>query len=376
MKIGIGPYIGGVVVAVVGAFIILGTFKAPVTESVQHGYRGTGMDLIYHRAELANARADNGIPASIPASQPSGTKASTVYKNLKVLGDVDITEFGRIMASLSTWVAPTQSCNYCHSADGNFASDDLYTKKVARRMLQMTRHINADWQTHVGKTGVTCYTCHRGQPVPSYVWYSNPGPAAGMGIASAIAGDTALPNDPFSLYLANSNEIRVVSKAVLPGTDQQSIKQAEGTYALMMHFSNALGVNCTFCHNTRSFTSWDQSTPQRGTAWYGIRMVRDLNANFLGSLKGVFPTARLGPHGDVPKVDCMTCHQGVYKPLLGAQMAKDYPELLDTKDAESVAAAPSPDDAPAAAPAPTPAPTAPAAPAPAPAAPAPPAPKP
>jgi photosynthetic reaction center cytochrome c subunit len=347
MKIGIGTYIGGAVAVVAGAFIVFGTFKPPSTVSVQHGYRGTGMDLVYHRAELATKVAENGLPDAIPPSDPSGQKAGTIYKNLKVLGDVDITEFGRIMASMSAWVAPTQSCNYCHSADGNFASDALYTKKVARRMLQMTRHINADWQTHVAKTGVTCYTCHRGQPVPSYVWFNNPGPASGMGIASAVAGDTALPNDPFTPYLENPSEIRVVSKVVLPGTDHQSIKQTEGTYALMMHFSNALGVNCTFCHNTRSFSSWDQSTPQRGTAWYGIRMVRDLNANFLGSLKGVFPSARLGPHGDVPKVDCMTCHQGAYKPLLGAQMAKDYPELLETKDAQSVVDGTPAPDAPA-----------------------------
>ena len=27
------------------------------------------------------------------------------------------------------------------------------------------------------------------------------------------------------------------------------------------------------------------------------------------------------------KVNCATCHQGVYKPLYGAAMAKDYPEL-------------------------------------------------
>ena len=28
------------------------------------------------------------------------------------------------------------------------------------------------------------------------------------------------------------------------------------------------------------------------------------------------------------KVNCTTCHQGAYKPLYGAAMAKDHPELL------------------------------------------------
>jgi photosynthetic reaction center cytochrome c subunit len=42
----------------------------------------------------------------------------------------------------------------------------------------------------------------------------------------------------------------------------------------------------------------------------------------------VFPRQRLGPGGDVPKVNCTTCHQGVYRPLYGAPVAKDYPALV------------------------------------------------
>ena len=36
---------------------------------------------------------------------------------------------------------------------------------------------------------------------------------------------------------------------------------------------------------------------------------------------------RLGVLGDAPKANCATCHQGAYKPLNGAPMVKDYPEL-------------------------------------------------
>jgi photosynthetic reaction center cytochrome c subunit len=57
-------------------------------------------------------------------------------------------------------------------------------------------------------------------------------------------------------------------------------------------------------------------------------MVRDLNNNYLDPLgKGVFPAGRLGPMGDAAKINCQTCHQGVYKPLFGASMVKDYPEI-------------------------------------------------
>jgi hypothetical protein len=86
-------------------------------------------------------------------------------------------------------------------------------------------------------------------------------------------------------------------------------------------------VNCTYCHETRQFSDWSQSTPQRVTAWYGIRMVRDLNNNYLDPLQSVFPPARLGPTGDSPKVDCATCHQGVYKPLFGVSPLAGFPEL-------------------------------------------------
>ena len=37
---------------------------------------------------------------------------------------------------------------------------------VARVMIAMTQRTNEDWKAHVGDTGVTCYTCHRGKNVP------------------------------------------------------------------------------------------------------------------------------------------------------------------------------------------------------------------
>ena len=56
-------------------------------------------------------------------------------------------------------------------------------------------------------------------------------------------------------------------------------------------------------------------------------MARDLNNEYIIPLTDQFPANRLGPKGDVAKVNCSTCHQGAYKPLYGAKMAKDFPEL-------------------------------------------------
>jgi len=302
---------------------------------VQRGYRGTGMVQIFNPRTVATELEANKAPVPLPQLPDSGPKAGAVYKNVKILGDESVGNFTRLMASITTWVAPKQGCAYCHDVN-NMASDSLYTKVVARRMIQMVQHVNADWKTHVAETGVTCYTCHRGQPVPSQIWFNNPGPLQAGGMAqapagknhpTAVAGDTALPFDPFTPFLEGDADIRVVGATSLPDGNRQSIKQTEWTYALMMNFSQSLGVNCTYCHNSRSFTDWDQSTPQRATAWYGIRMVRDLNTNYLDPLHGVFPANRLGPDGDSPKVSCATCHNGVYKPLFGVGIAKYFPEL-------------------------------------------------
>ena len=325
--------LGGLALA--AATVILYQAERPPIDSIQRGYRGTAMVELYNPRFVKEQQEANKVPLSLPRMPDAGAKAGAVYKNVKVLGDESVGNFTRLMASITTWVAPTQGCAYCHDVK-NMAADTLYTKVVARRMLQMVRHVNSGWKTHVAETGVTCYTCHRGQPVPAQIWFNNPGPVQAGGMAqtpagknhpAAAANDSALPFDPFTPFLEGDANIRVVAQQPLPGTDRQSIKQTEWTYSLMTHFSQSLGVNCTYCHNTRSFTDWDQSTPQRMTAWYGIRMVRDLNTNFLGPLHTVFPPARLGPEGDSPKVNCATCHNGVYKPLFGVSMVKDFPEL-------------------------------------------------
>jgi len=146
---------------------------------------------------------------------------------------------------------------------------------------------------------------------------------------------SSLPYDPYTPFLLDNQSIRVNTTTALPANNRASVKQAEWVYSLMTHMSTSLGVNCTYCHNTRAFGEWEDanSRPQRVVAWHGIQMARSLNTEHMVPLTGVFPAvgadgiARLGPLGDVGKVNCQTCHQGVYKPYFGAPAAKDYPEL-------------------------------------------------
>jgi photosynthetic reaction center cytochrome c subunit len=325
-------------VAVV-VLIVVTTFEHPPMISAQTGYRGLGMVEISSPRTVAEQRAENVVPAPIPAAEAGSPPVTTVFKNVQVLNDLSVAEFVRTMAAITQWVAPKQGCNYCH-VEGNLADDSVYTKVVARRMIQMNRDINAKWQNHVNPAGVTCFTCHRGEPVPANIWFADAGPKTAPGIVGSRAGQnaptvavglTSLPYDPFSPLLGSAGAIRVQSESALPGGNSHGIKATEVTYALMMNMSKALGVNCVFCHNSRSFFAWDASTPKRTTAYHGIQMVRNLNTDYLTPLTSAFPANRLGPLGDAPKVYCATCHQGVNKPLLGAEMVKSYPAFAASK---------------------------------------------
>jgi photosynthetic reaction center cytochrome c subunit len=335
------------VATLVALGLLSGCGERPPIDTQQLGYRGTGMEQNINPRIMKTVMAANQPGPIQPAADGSGPLASEVYQNVQVLKDLSVGEFTRVMLSMVDWVAPAdqKNCTYCHNAE-NYADESKYQYQVARRMLTMTRDINSNWQAHVGQTGVTCHTCHRGQPVPPYVWFVDPGSgrenafvgtraeqnSAVTGLGITTIGHSSLPYDPYSPFLLGNLPIRVNGPTALPTGNRSSIKQAEWTYALMVHMSESLGVNCTHCHNSRAFAKWDgESRPQRTTAWHGIRMARGLNNEYMVPLTGVFPATRLGPTGDVAKVNCQTCHQGVNKPYGGVSMAKDYPELQREK---------------------------------------------
>ena len=322
------------------ALLLGGCWEAPPMETRQIGADGVGMQTTSNPDATELLRADNVLPEPIPpAPAPSAEtpKAGDVYQNVQVLGDLSVAEFTRTMTAITAWVSPEAGCTYCHVGN-NFASDGIYTKVVSRRMMQMTQNINAEWDGHVGEAGVTCLTCHRGNPVPEYIWFDEPplnrqgGMAAnsyGQNHANMEVGSVSLLDDPFERYLTEEPApIRVIAKNALPIRDVRSnlsTQDTENTYSLMIHMSTSLGQNCTFCHNTRAFTDWEQSPPQRMTAWHGLQMVPALNNAYLEPLGPLYPMSRMGPEGDAPKVSCTTCHQGVNKPFYGVSMLDDYP---------------------------------------------------
>ncbi|MDR7040419.1 photosynthetic reaction center cytochrome c subunit [Methylobacterium sp. BE186] len=370
--------VAGAVVALFLTIAMFGTagWDRPPLVTSQNGYRGTAMAQVETKADALEVKAENKAPEAAAPAEPGDDLAGKTYENVKVLQNLTTNEFNRLMVSMTEWVSPEQGCTYCHNTE-NMADDSLYQKRVARRMLQMTQHINATWkEKHVHEAGVTCYTCHRGQPVPANIWFTDPGPQArsgfiprnnGQNLAKESVGLSSLPYDTLTEFLGkkdiDNNVIRVNATTALPEGRGKPIQDAEKTYGLMMHMSQGLGVNCTYCHNTRAISNWGESTPQRVSAWHGIRMVRDLNGDYLEPLQSTFPRNRLGALGDVPKINCTTCHNGVNKPLNGAHVVEAYPSL--TKSTEIAAGTPPAPSGGTAVPAPAaPVPAAPPAPAP------------
>ncbi len=63
-------------------------------------------------------------------------------------------------------------CTYCH-VQGDFASDEMEHKLIARGMMGMLQAINNDFLSNVperegrdGAARIGCVTCHRGEAIP------------------------------------------------------------------------------------------------------------------------------------------------------------------------------------------------------------------
>ena len=111
----------------------------------------------FYFARSASAQS----PAQTPA--PAEKTAGEVYKNVQVLKDVPASEFTNGMWFIAGSLGVP--CQHCHTAANE--SDDKQAKLTARKMIQMTRDLNA--ANFGGKQVVTCNTCHQGSIKPNGV---------------------------------------------------------------------------------------------------------------------------------------------------------------------------------------------------------------
>jgi photosynthetic reaction center cytochrome c subunit len=123
--------------------------------------------LVLAVASLATAQqptAQQPPAAAVPADR-EGKKAEEVYKNIQVLQGTPAEDLIQVMHVIKGDLGV--ECEYCHvsTTPGMGAEkDDLEPKQTARKMMKMVMDIN---KTQFGGAPlVTCYTCHRGSPVP------------------------------------------------------------------------------------------------------------------------------------------------------------------------------------------------------------------
>ena len=332
----------GLVVA--AAVVVFAPSWTPVPPSAQEV--GFPQEILFHsKAETSDY---NKAPPVLPAAAEGGPSATQVYQNVQVLTDVSAAEFMRIQYALTAWVSPKQGCAFCHVGT-NWASDAKPAKAASRVMLQMTRHLNTDWSSHVAPSGITCYSCHRGQPVPSATWFPDkPKPQHRMAEATENwqeIGDTVhkfFPDAGYAEYYLSNQPIRVQSETIEPNHSISSWPEAKNIYEMMMEMSDDIGANCGYCHNSRNWASWQQSSPYRWSGYDALRLVREVNNDFMLRIAEVEPLTRtLVGETTIPAmpvrmreaqpgnglVACGTCHQGVTRPFNGVNMVDAYPGL-------------------------------------------------
>lgn len=87
--------------------------------------------------------------------------AEQVYKNVQVFKGMPASQLQPLMAFMAGSLGV--KCSHCHTP-GAFEKDDKAAKQTARRMITMVFDINKG--NFDGDNAVSCYTCHRGQPLP------------------------------------------------------------------------------------------------------------------------------------------------------------------------------------------------------------------
>lgn len=106
------------------------------------------------------------------AAQAPPTPAKVDSPTVTALTGLTVPEFEREMQHFVQ--ALGVSCGGCHTGRGNFASEENPRKAKARRMIEMTKALNAQFfpdhkpasedDSVLGR--VTCYTCHQGELKP------------------------------------------------------------------------------------------------------------------------------------------------------------------------------------------------------------------
>lgn len=127
--------------------------------------------------------------AAAAGAQPPAGQAPPPLTNLQVIPkDTPRPQVIQTMRAFALGLGVR--CEHCH-VEGNFASDELRTKAVAREMMKLTADLNTKLPGAVQKTAadatrIQCVTCHRGVAIPKQLADILSATSAGSGLDAAI----------------------------------------------------------------------------------------------------------------------------------------------------------------------------------------------
>jgi len=107
-------------------------------------------------------------PEQTPAAQEKTIAQEGREKNIKLLGDMPVSQFIPVMNYFA--VSMGRRCNFCHvntNGQWDYASDAKPEKNTAREMIRMVLDTNKNF--FKGNLQVQCFTCHRGRNNPQSV---------------------------------------------------------------------------------------------------------------------------------------------------------------------------------------------------------------
>ena len=161
------------------------------------------------------------LPAFAAAQNARPQVAEEAFKNIKVLRGASAENFNQGMHLISG--ALGVECEYCH-VERDFVSDDVKKKDIARDMITMTADLNR--RMFKGEAVVTCYTCHRGHPIPVAVpelpageYFKEPPPPPAMPMATEVLSK-------YITALGGEQNLRKITSRVI--TAQQNIPTGPG----------------------------------------------------------------------------------------------------------------------------------------------------
>jgi photosynthetic reaction center cytochrome c subunit/cytochrome c7-like protein len=213
--------------------------------------------------------AGSQIPVGLDWGPKGDELASTLFKNVKVLGALT---GNRLMAGMQSMrVNLGLKCVGCHLVkQKDFASDAKKEKRRARDMILMNEEINR--VTFDGEVKVTCWTCHR--------------------------GNEEVPNRPFSKNLPKEfrklrpEKLKQPAELVFKDVRQLKGMDARQFGLIMGWFGRELGVKCTHCHEKGDFAA---DTKKKTRAREMLEMTSYIADGYYG--------------GNTP-IACGTCHRG------------------------------------------------------------------